>query len=233
MIIDNDDINKIQNILCFVDERYNTSYACYRLKNDAHSAPKYVHNYIKDYIPNNKITIDHINGDGLDNRKDNLRLATKSLQARNQNRKNGKFGIKNIHLNKWNTYSVEFIYYKKRYRGVFKTLEQAKEWLNNKRKEIIPENELLIQPNKIEIEHINSKHLDNKKNSKLTEKPIPVKMPEIGSSKTGIKNIYLNKWNTYNVEFTYNKKRYRNVFKTLEQAKEWLTNKKKEIIPEI
>ena len=83
MIIDNDDINKIQQILCFADERYNTSYARYRLKNDGHSVAKFVHNYIKDYTPDNKITIDHINGNGLDNRKSNLRLATQSLQNRN------------------------------------------------------------------------------------------------------------------------------------------------------
>ena len=146
MIIDNDDINKIQNILCFIDERYNTSYVRYRLKNDGHSVPKFVHNYIKDYIPANKITIDHINGNGLDNRKANLRFATQSLQVRNQNRKVGKSKIKNIELSRWNTYNVSFAYNKKRYRAIFKTLEEAKEWLINKKKEIIPESELLIRP---------------------------------------------------------------------------------------
>jgi hypothetical protein len=145
MIIDNDDINKIQNILCFVDERDNTSYARYRLKNDGNHVAKFVHNYIKDYTPTNNITIDHINGDGLDNRKINLRMATQSLQTRNQVRKLGKTGIKNIELNKWNTYNVGFTYNKKRYRTIFKTLEEAEEWLINKKKEIIPENELLIR----------------------------------------------------------------------------------------
>tara|TARA_Y100000389_G_C17459192_1_gene520401 strand:- start:2307 stop:2975 length:669 start_codon:yes stop_codon:yes gene_type:complete len=145
MIIDNDDINKIQQILCFVDERYNTSYVRYRLKNDGHSVPKFVHNYIKDYTPTNNITIDHINGNGLDNRKANIRLATQSLQIRNQVRKLGKSGIKHITPNRWNTYNVGFTYNKKRYRTIFKTLEEAKEWLINKKKEIIPENELLIR----------------------------------------------------------------------------------------
>lgn len=145
MLIDNDDINKIQQILCFVDERYNTSYVRYRLKNDGHSVPKFVHNYIKDYTPSNNITIDHINGNGLDNRKANMRLATQSLQIRNQIRTLGKSGIKNIELNIYNTYNVSFAYNKKKYRTTFKTLEEAKEWLINKKKEIIPENELLIR----------------------------------------------------------------------------------------
>ena len=145
MIIDNDDINKIQNILCFVDERYNTSYARYRLQNEGGRVAKFIHNYIKDYTPANKITIDHINGNGLDNRKSNLRLATQSLQVRNQVRKLGKSRIKNIELNIYNTYNVSFAYNKKRYRTIFKTLEEAKEWLINKKKEIIPENELLIR----------------------------------------------------------------------------------------
>ena len=145
MVIDNDDINKIQKILIFADERYNTSYARYRLENDGHRVSKFVHNYIKDYTPTNNITIDHINGNGLDNRKSNLRLATQSLQVRNQDRKLGKLGIKNIELNKWNRYRVFFSYSKKRYSETFKTLEEAKVWLINKKKEIIPESELLLR----------------------------------------------------------------------------------------
>jgi len=76
----------------------------------------------------------------------NLRLATQSLQVRNQDRTLGKSGIKNIEHNIYNTYNVSFAYNKKRYREIFKTLEEAKEWLITKKKEIIPESELLLRP---------------------------------------------------------------------------------------
>ena len=137
MIINNEDINKIQQILCYIDERNNTSYARYRLEKEGHKSSKFVHNYIKDYTPINNITIDHINRNGLDNRKENLRLATQSLQLVNQERKLGKSKIKNIEKSKWNSYIVCFTYNKVKHRATFKKLEDAKEWLENKKNELI------------------------------------------------------------------------------------------------
>ena len=55
-----------------------------------------LHNYIMNHTPT-EITVDHINGDGLDNRKSNLRLATKTEQALNRRmQSNNKTGIINI-----------------------------------------------------------------------------------------------------------------------------------------
>jgi len=145
LIIDNDDINKIQKILCFSDERYNTTYVRYRLKNQGHTVPKFIHNYIMNYTPINNITIDHINGNGLDNRKKNLRMATQSLQLRNQVRKYGKSKIRHIEYTKWNTFTACFKYEKKRYRKTFKTLEEAKKWLIDTKKKIIPAEGLVVR----------------------------------------------------------------------------------------
>lgn len=43
------------------------------------------HNLVMDFTPNNGMTVDHINKDSLDNRKSNLRIATKSMQSINHN----------------------------------------------------------------------------------------------------------------------------------------------------
>ena len=144
MLIDNDDIEKIQNILCFVDIRDNVKYARFRFKNSGHSIPLFIHNYIMDYKTKDNITIDHLNGNGLDNRKQNLRFATQSLQTRNRKIKKIKndsdiIGITNMPSGKFNAC---FKYQGIRYRKTLNTKEEAILWLENKKKTILPEEHL-------------------------------------------------------------------------------------------
>lgn len=70
-------------------------------------------------------TIDHINGDGLDNRKENLRFCTQSQNMANADRKAGISGYKGVRKSgkKW----CASIKYNNRlvYLGTFDTPEQA------------------------------------------------------------------------------------------------------------
>lgn len=71
--------------------------------------------------------IDHKNGDGLDNRKENLRSATKSQNASNSYKSFGKTKIRGVHWNKQNqNWRVRIRVNKKIIEvGSFKELEDA------------------------------------------------------------------------------------------------------------
>lgn len=73
---------------------------------------------------------DHINGNGLDNRRENLRVATHSQNQMNKSAKRGtKAGLKGVsHDKKWNKWIAVIIYNRKRIQlGRFDTPEEAHE----------------------------------------------------------------------------------------------------------
>ena len=89
--------------------------------------------------PKNNQQIDHINGNGLDNRKENLRLATASQNM--QNRKGwGKFP-KGVKLNKYTgKYEARFQMNKQYFHlGNFDTVEEASQAYQTKAKEYFGE----------------------------------------------------------------------------------------------
>jgi hypothetical protein len=70
--------------------------------------------------------IDHRNGDSLDNRKENLRHATKQEQHQNQRpRCDSSTGYKGVHRNKGGFEGVITIAGRKLYLGWFKTVKEA------------------------------------------------------------------------------------------------------------
>jgi hypothetical protein len=98
------------------------------------------HRLIKDVIDKNDVIIDHINCIPYDNRKKNLRYATK--QENNMNKganKNNKLGIKGVYKarNKYWAYITKD--YKKIHIGVFCSLEEAMFARNQKEIELFGE----------------------------------------------------------------------------------------------
>lgn len=80
------------------------------------------------YIMGNPIgkTIDHINHNKLDNRKNNLRECTSRENNQNRRNTNNPLGVKGVYLNKWGTYRAQITINRRyKYLGTFQTLKEA------------------------------------------------------------------------------------------------------------
>ena len=142
MLFDKDDITLIQNSNIFADVRDNTTYARTRVSGGGHGSPLFMHNVVMRYTPDNGMTIDHINGNGLDNRKSSLRIVNQSVQTMNRRMTRNKSGHVGICESGPNL-EASFSYNKQRFRKLFSNTDDGKqeaiEWLASKKDEIIPE----------------------------------------------------------------------------------------------
>lgn len=99
-VVDDEDFEKLSQYNWFSNKGWSTFYAirniCFkdkktriRMHREILNAPKHLH-------------IDHINGNGLDNRKENLRLCTNRENSQNKHfpAKHNKFKVKGVHWNK-------------------------------------------------------------------------------------------------------------------------------------
>jgi len=78
--------------------------------------------------PNRGLVVDHINGDGLDNRRDNLRVCTTAENSRNRNLKStNKSGVTGVFwckgVKKWTAQIT--VNYKAKHLGYFKEISDA------------------------------------------------------------------------------------------------------------
>ena len=83
------------------------------------------------------ITGDHKNGDGLDNRRSNLRKCTKSQNTMNSDRKKGKYGFRGIDKTPHGKFNARiWIDGKKKHLGAFSTASEAGECYKKAAKKI-------------------------------------------------------------------------------------------------
>ena len=102
-IIDLEDLPRLSLIRWFAEKRPATYYACCMQQKDGVRKKVYMHRYIMGELPEGKET-DHINGNGLDNRKENLRFCThrQNLQARRKMRKDASSKYKGVSWHRQN-----------------------------------------------------------------------------------------------------------------------------------
>jgi hypothetical protein len=95
----------------------------------------YMHRMI---MGDTELKVDHKNGDGLDNRRENLRYVNNYQHAQNSRRKLGKSGVLGVYWNRYtNRWRAEIRCNGKKWRiGWFKTLEEAREAREKAMKEL-------------------------------------------------------------------------------------------------
>lgn len=89
----------------------------------------YLHNLIKNFNPVDNYEVDHIDGDSLNNTRENLRIITRLQNIQNSKVRsdNSTTGIRGVSLDtRYNKYTVDFYHNKKRfYSKPMKTLQEA------------------------------------------------------------------------------------------------------------
>lgn len=131
-LVDDEDYEYLSQWKWYASKQRNTWYA--KRKDGTKSI--FMHRLIMG-TPNNKLT-DHINKDGLDNRKENLRICTNSDNQHNipTHRNNNKTGYKGVSSYR-GKYQAQIKYKNKTYwLGMFDTPEDAHTAYVNKAKEL-------------------------------------------------------------------------------------------------
>ena len=135
--IDLDDVQKIKDYNWQIRKSSSFFYVQAKVKNNIKTTMS-LHRLIMD-CPK-ELVVDHINHDTLDNRKCNLRICTTGENNQNLKiNKNNKTGFRGLSYdNKYNKYLAQISAYKKHFKKRFDNIEEAKEWLITKRKELMP-----------------------------------------------------------------------------------------------
>ena len=127
------------------NRRKRTSYASRSYRDASGPNVQWLHRFVMDAPPDKHV--DHINGNGLDNRRGNLRLVTPAENGQNRraNPATPKSGVRNVHWDrrkgKW--FVVIYKATKAHFFGYFDTVEEARPVAEEARRKILthsPEN---------------------------------------------------------------------------------------------
>lgn len=124
-MVDDDDYSKINNYKWFLQNGRYVKRSVPRRDGRRGTETILMHRQI---MGNSKQWIDHKNGDGLDNRKENLRYCTQSQNCMNARKKSSnKSGHIGVHWDKKrNKWKAEIkVYYKNKYLGRFARIKDA------------------------------------------------------------------------------------------------------------
>src|SRR4028119_2171584 len=89
-MVDDEDYERLSEVKWFTHKSGNTFYACGCFKEDGVRKSISMHRYLFAYISRGMV-VDHIDGNGLNNQKENLRVCSRSENCRNRKRKDNKY----------------------------------------------------------------------------------------------------------------------------------------------
>ncbi len=135
-IIDSQDSQKISKHRWYLRKKKTVSYAITSIRHGNKSRKTGMHNLI--LIAGNGLEIDHIDGNGLNNRRSNLRVCTRSQNLMNMRKSKGSSKYKGVHWRKdskkWRAYIM--LNYKQTHLGFFNDETEAAKAYNDKAKEL-------------------------------------------------------------------------------------------------
>lgn len=145
--------NKLFKVLIDDEDKFILDYICYIVPRGKNSNTFYCEAFINRKnkigihrlimkVNNSKLSVDHINGNGLDNRKENLRICSHKENLRNSRKpKNNTSGYKGVSWdksrNRWKAYII--FDYKFKYLGRFKIKKDAALAYNKAAKDLFGE----------------------------------------------------------------------------------------------
>lgn len=128
--IDDSDYEKIKNRKWYFDSHGYVAHGVY----EQGKVTRYLmHRVILGLLHGNKLCVDHINGDPLDNRRENIRIVTQGQNTQNRRKVNKRrkvgFHIRGTTFNARNKLWVASAYHngKRKYLGLHETQEEAGE----------------------------------------------------------------------------------------------------------
>ncbi len=105
--VDKDDIDIIQ--MYSFHATYNVTSSAYYATSRVNKSHTQLHNLLMNHIPDGEITVDHIDRDSLNNRRENLRLATQREQILNQKlRRDNTSNLRGVSYDKTNGAWIAF-----------------------------------------------------------------------------------------------------------------------------